>query len=430
MYRSGWGVAQDYTLARRWGEKSAAAGEAEAVNELGISIRTLGALHGIPRKRASGMKKPQPPGMRSAVHYDSTPTEETMRLQVPPLSRGEAVLAASQRNLASVLPRATRDSAMQTPQIGHSMCRIFVFLGLAATGLFIQGQTPPSKTSVPNDSADEPLTRAKRLYSDRQYAQALPLFQKSAAAKGASGEAARYLGIMYESGFGAPKDDARAVDWYRQAAEQGDAAGMRYLGDAYATGLGYGQGFQTAAGAHVEIKIRILGFNYSRGLGVPKDDVKAVTWYRKAADAGDAAAMAALGEMYLNGLGLAKDDSLAAEWFRRGAERGDAGGMRALGVLYLYGIGVPKDSAQGVIWSRKAAESGDVVAMSNLGRMYETALGLPKDDAQAVIWYQRSANAGNPQGMTNLGLMYERGQRRSERCFAGCRLVSPGRRRG
>src|ERR1035438_1067011 len=233
---------------------------------------------------------------------------------------------------------------MQTPLIRHSMCRIFVFLGLAATGLFSQPQAPASKTSVPG-SADQLLTRAKKVYSDHQYAQALPLFLKSAAAKGANGEAARYLGIMYESGYGAPKDDARAVDWYRQAAEKGDATGMRYLGDAYATGLGYGQGFQASGGVHVEINVNILGFKYSRGLGVPKDDVKAAMWYRKAAGAGDAAAMTELGGLYWNGLGMPKDDSLAVEWFRKAAESGDASGMRALGAMYLYGAAVPKDSA-------------------------------------------------------------------------------------
>src|ERR1035438_9152487 len=116
---------------------------------------------------------------------------------------------------------------MQAPLLRHPIYRVVVFLGLAVTGLFSQAQAPAAKTSVPNGGADGLLTRAKKLYSDRQYAQALPLFLKAAAAKGANGEAARYLGIMYESGYGAPKDDARAVDWYCQAAEKGDAAGMR-----------------------------------------------------------------------------------------------------------------------------------------------------------------------------------------------------------
>jgi TPR repeat protein len=39
------------------------------------------------------------------------------------------------------------------------------------------------------------------------------------------------LGWMYEHGQGRfPKDDARAVSWYRKAADAGDAAGMTNLG--------------------------------------------------------------------------------------------------------------------------------------------------------------------------------------------------------
>jgi TPR repeat protein len=44
--------------------------------------------------------------------------------------------------------------------------------------------------------------------------------------------------------------------------------------------------------------------------GLPKDDAQAVSWYRKAADAGNAFGMSRLGFMYEAGRGgLAKDDT-------------------------------------------------------------------------------------------------------------------------
>ena len=59
MYQSGWGVAQDYTQALQWYEKSAAAKNSEAANELGSFFRTVGAWSGTMRKPASGIENPR-----------------------------------------------------------------------------------------------------------------------------------------------------------------------------------------------------------------------------------------------------------------------------------------------------------------------------------------------------------------------------------
>ena len=50
--------------------------------------------------------------------------------------------------------------------------------------------------------------------------------------------------------------------------------------------------------------------------GLPKDDVQAVEWYRKAAVQGNAQAQAIVGSMYGKGEGgLPKDDAQAVEWY-------------------------------------------------------------------------------------------------------------------
>lgn len=111
----------------------------------------------------------------------------------------------------------------------------------------------------------------------------------------------------------------------------------------------------------------VLGTMYSAGLGVPRDDVQAVRWYRKAADAGNTMAMSNLGFMFHNGHGVRKDD------------------------------------VQAVRWLRKAADTGNTMAMVNLGLMYDQGLGgLPKDDMQAVSWYRKAAEAGSPRAVEAL----------------------------
>ena len=71
---------------------------------------------------------------------------------------------------------------------------------------------------------------------------------------------------------------------------------------------------------------------YEKGRGgLPKDDVQALNWYRKAADAGEAYSMTKLGMMYQNGRGgLPQDNAQAASWYRKAAENGDADAQSAL----------------------------------------------------------------------------------------------------
>jgi hypothetical protein len=60
---------------------------------------------------------------------------------------------------------------------------------------------------------------------------------------------------------------------------------------------------------------------YSSGEGVPQDYAAAMTWYRKAADQGDAHAQFALGRMYGQGQGVPQDYVQAHKWVDLAAAR-------------------------------------------------------------------------------------------------------------
>jgi len=70
------------------------------------------------------------------------------------------------------------------------------------------------------------------------------------------------------------------------------------------------------------------------GDGVAKDAEQAVSWYRRAAEAGHADAQFNLGICYSNGDGVAKDAEQAVSWFRRAAEAGHAAAQFNLGICY------------------------------------------------------------------------------------------------
>ena len=99
---------------------------------------------------------------------------------------------------------------------------------------------------------------------------------------------------------------------------------------------------------------------------------------------------------YRNGRGVPQDYVQAVSWYRLAADQGNAAGQRNLGFLYEQGQGVPQDYVQAVAWYRKAADQGDAYAQENLGFMYGTGKGVPQDYIQAYKWYSLSVARMEP----------------------------------
>jgi len=90
----------------------------------------------------------------------------------------------------------------------------------------------------------------------------------------------------------AQPDYEEAAKWFRLAAAQGDVQAERYL-----------------------------GYMYSHGQGVARDDKEAVKWYGRAAEQGDADAQADLAGMYSAARGTSQNYVQAHKWFSVAASR-------------------------------------------------------------------------------------------------------------
>jgi len=189
------------------------------------------------------------------------------------------------------------------------------------------------------------------------------------------------LGNMYANGRGVPKDDAQAVFGYRKAAEPWDLAVRNEVGFYYPKGHRAPANGSQGMSRGDAFAQNNLGFMYASGRGVPRDDVQAVFWYRKAAEQeqGNLVAWMNLGLMYEQGRGVPKDDAQASEWYRKAVESYRKAWERVkpnqdfavallydLGSRYEEGRSVPKDSAQAIVWYRKAAEQGNTLAKEKL----------------------------------------------------------------
>ena len=147
-------------------------------------------------------------------------------------------------------------------------------------------------------------------------------------------------------------------------------------------------------------------YQLARAYREAKDSAKALSYFRRAAEASYVEAQNALGTIYRNGEGIPKDLAQSVAWYAKAAESGHAGAQNNLGFAYENGFGVPKDLATAVSWYRKAAEQGEETAQYNLGVLHAGGRGVPKDDALAVAWYRKAAVKGYADAQNNLGMMY------------------------
>ena len=138
-----------------------------------------------------------------------------------------------------------------------------------------------------------------------------------------------------------------------------------------------------------------MGNCYYNGNGVKKDYAKAVEWYRKAAEKGDAGGQYSLGYSYYSGEGVDQDYAKAMVWYQKSAAQGNAGAMCNIGWLYENGNGVTQSMTKAIEYYKKAANAGNSIAQCNLGNIYYYGNGVPANKTVGLQWYKKAAEQGN-----------------------------------
>ncbi len=134
---------------------------------------------------------------------------------------------------------------------------------------------------------------------------------------------------------------------------------------------------QIAYAGNVDAQLH-LGVIYLTGDGVPKDDVEAVKWLRKAADQDNPLAERYLAEMYFKGRGVPADNTEAAKWLRMAAEQGDAESEHNLAVLYTEGERrAAKFEGSGQLDAQSRRSQSLAAGQQGLGVLYENGDGVP-----------------------------------------------------
>jgi len=117
----------------------------------------------------------------------------------------------------------------------------------------------------------------------------------------------------------------------------------------------------------------------SRGLGGPRDEVKATELLTRGCDRDDYPSCTELGARYREGRGQSKDPSRAVELFKRGCDGADPTACDMLSRAYANAEGVPRDMGRALTLARAACESGGVEGCATVGVMIADGRGAPKD---------------------------------------------------
>ncbi len=149
------------------------------------------------------------------------------------------------------------------------------------------------------------------------------------------------LAIRYRDGKGIEKNDAEAMRWAHQAADQGNAEALDFVGFAYLRGAMVKRNTTVAFGcfrAAAEESAQAawnLGQCYFGAQGTEQDCEKGLEWWEKAAERGHGRAAAAAAMAYWSGEGVGPNADKARQLAERAAELNNASGLVVLGEMHF-----------------------------------------------------------------------------------------------
>lgn len=217
------------------------------------------------------------------------------------------------------------------------------------------------------------MDQAIDAYNQADFETALRIWKKWAANN--DSEAMRMIAECYEDGIGVGKDDQKALEWYRKAAELGDDVAMYKIGYIY--------------------HWRVCDYE------------EAMKWYQKAVALDNVDAMCGIEVIFRLGDGV--EQSWEEEWrwklkaFKAAIKKGSYY-SKSVNNTDLVGIEwdcEEKEKEELFEWCRKAALAGNTAAMMHLGDYYEyesddeegdeDAYLKKADYKEALKWYQKAA---------------------------------------
>lgn len=253
-------------------------------------------------------------------------------------------------------------------------------------------QKPSSHFPSDNDASADSIQKVKQL------------------AEAGNANAQNLLGEWYYFGKHIRRDFNMASYWWQKATDQGHAEATGNLARCYRYGHGVEQDslqavrlYETsfAKGNTALLRLheqaveergsifsaKLLRECYSNGIGVKRDQERAVKYMQILDQAGDQQTTYQLALYHLNN----KQPDKAFNIFKRLAALGHGGAYYYCGLLTMQGQGVAQDKESAISYFKKADSLGFASASYQLGKAFMVGDGVPKDEQQAVEHLKRAA---------------------------------------
>lgn len=280
-----------------------------------------------------------------------------------------------------------------------------------------------------------------------------------------------HLGELYLESDVLEKDEKKAFELFRNAANQGDEVGLYKVANCYLKGIGVPLNsieaisyFEKSANKGYTDAMVALSNLYSEGNDVGKDMSKALYWkerlgfldnieaqkdvishssmdfvhadynavvllniarkniestnypwakycYERAITLGNSDAVFEYSKWLYEGNGIARNCDKAIENLTKLGEENNLNAQKLLVKIYRENRGVTPDLQKEMYWVAKAANNNDVESILIMAQAYECGTnGLKKDKKLSVVMYEKAANLGNKVAIIKMCLAYGYGQ--------------------
>ena len=235
-------------------------------------------------------------------------------------------------------------------------------------------------------------------------------------AKKGDAEAQNEVGRWYYIGRHFKQNYKEATKWWAMSAKQGNAKAIGNLSICYLRGQGVKsdsvmasklmlkaieKGNKKLLEQNIELAKKgdlfadmLLYQCYKNGIGVSKNQDKAITYITAASEKNSVQAQRELAMIYLNDHKYPKGDVLSTFYY---------------GKMLLEGLGMKINKKEGANYILLAADKGFPQAMYYLGNCYMNGNGLIKNSEQAVKWYKRAAGVGISKAQWELAQCFRNG---------------------
>ena len=164
------------------------------------------------------------------------------------------------------------------------------------------------------------------------------------------------IGRRYNAGEGVTKDPVKAREYFESAASRGNADAACEIGWMYERGIGVEQSEKEAEKWYIlsyqngsRSGAYDLGCLYLFAKEITPDYALMLTCFELTAKDGYAASYGRLGYIYSEGIGVSKDDVKAVEWWSKGVEESDSTSASNMGWASQYGKGGVKQDYEAAL---------------------------------------------------------------------------------